>query len=37
LKGIEIDERRIVSSTGALSLDKVPSSLLIVRRRGDRA
>src|SRR5205823_2560693 len=30
LKGIEIDERRIVSSTGALSLDKVPSSLLIV-------
>jgi dihydrolipoamide dehydrogenase len=30
LKGIEIDEQRIVSSTGALSLDKVPSSLLIV-------
>jgi dihydrolipoamide dehydrogenase len=30
LKGIEIDETRIVSSTGALSLDKVPSSLLIV-------
>ena len=30
LKGIEIDERRIVSSTGALSLDKVPASLLIV-------
>jgi len=30
LKGIEIDEKRIVSSTGALSLDKVPSSLLIV-------
>jgi dihydrolipoamide dehydrogenase len=30
LKGIEIDERRIVSSTGALSLDKVPSRLLIV-------
>src|SRR5713226_4552797 len=29
LKGIEIDEKRIVSSTGALSLDKVPSSLLI--------
>src|SRR6476659_7547620 len=27
LKGIEIDEKRIVSSTGALSLDKVPSSL----------
>jgi dihydrolipoamide dehydrogenase len=30
LMGIEIDEKRIVSSTGALSLDKVPSSLLIV-------
>src|SRR6187549_1322432 len=30
LKGIEIDEKRIVSSTGALSLDKVPSHLLIV-------
>ncbi|KTR94129.1 dihydrolipoamide dehydrogenase, partial [Methylobacterium radiotolerans] len=30
LKGIEIDEQRIVSSTGALSLDKVPGSLLIV-------
>jgi dihydrolipoamide dehydrogenase len=30
LKGIEIDEKRIVSSTGALALDKVPSSLLIV-------
>ncbi|UFZ01916.1 dihydrolipoyl dehydrogenase [Bradyrhizobium ontarionense] len=30
LKGIEIDETRIVSSTGALSLDKVPSSLLVV-------
>lgn len=30
LKGIEIDEKRIVSSTGALSLDRVPSSLLIV-------
>src|SRR5438128_4045546 len=30
LKGIEIDEKRIVSSTGALSLEKVPSSLLIV-------
>jgi dihydrolipoamide dehydrogenase len=26
LKGIEIDEKRIVSSTGALSLDKVPES-----------
>jgi dihydrolipoamide dehydrogenase len=30
LKGIEIDEKRVVSSTGALSLDKVPGKLLIV-------
>jgi dihydrolipoyl dehydrogenase len=30
LKGIEIDEKRIVSSTGALSLDRVPEKLLIV-------
>jgi dihydrolipoamide dehydrogenase len=30
LKGIEIDEKRIVSSTGALSLDNVPDKLLIV-------
>jgi dihydrolipoamide dehydrogenase len=30
LRGIEIDEKRIVSSTGALSLDKVPERLLIV-------
>jgi dihydrolipoyl dehydrogenase len=30
LKGIEIDEKRIVSSTGALSLDKVPEKLLII-------
>ena len=30
LKGIEIDEKRIVSSTGALSLDEVPGKLLIV-------
>jgi dihydrolipoamide dehydrogenase len=30
LKGIEIDEKRIVSSTGALELDKVPGKLLIV-------
>ena len=30
LKGIEIDERRIVSSTGALSLEKVPGHLLVV-------
>ncbi len=30
LKGIEIDEKRIVSSTGALSLDRVPGRLLII-------
>jgi dihydrolipoamide dehydrogenase len=30
LKGIDIDEKRIVSSTGALSLDKVPGHLLVV-------
>ena len=30
LKGIEIDESAAVSSTGALSLDKVPSNLLII-------
>jgi dihydrolipoamide dehydrogenase len=30
LKGIEIDEKRIVSSTGALSLEKVPGKLLVV-------
>jgi dihydrolipoamide dehydrogenase len=30
LKGIEIDEKRIVSSTGALTLDKVPAKLLVV-------
>jgi len=30
LKGITIDEKRIVSSTGALSLAKVPERLLIV-------
>ena len=30
LKGIEIDEQRIVSSTGALALDKVPAKLLVV-------
>ncbi|MGE5156711.1 MAG: dihydrolipoyl dehydrogenase [Gemmatimonas sp.] len=30
LKGIEIDEKRIVSSTGALSLPKVPEKMLIV-------
>jgi dihydrolipoamide dehydrogenase len=30
LPGIDIDERRIVSSTGALTLDKVPEKLLVV-------
>jgi dihydrolipoamide dehydrogenase len=30
LKGVEIDEKRIVSSTGALSLDRVPGKLLII-------
>src|SRR3981081_3267610 len=30
LKGITIDEKRIVSSTGALVLDKVPKRLLVV-------
>jgi dihydrolipoamide dehydrogenase len=30
LRGVEIDEQRIVSSTGALVLDKVPQRLLIV-------
>jgi dihydrolipoamide dehydrogenase len=30
LKGIDIDEKRIVSSTGALSLPKVPQRLLVV-------
>jgi len=30
LKGIEIDEKRIVSSTGALALDAVPKKLLVV-------
>ncbi|MCK1637208.1 dihydrolipoyl dehydrogenase [Bradyrhizobium sp. 157] len=30
LKGIEIDEKRVVSSTGALSLDRVPERLLII-------
>jgi dihydrolipoamide dehydrogenase len=30
LKGITIDEKRIVSSTGALVLDKVPQRLLVV-------
>jgi dihydrolipoamide dehydrogenase len=30
LRGIEIDEKRIGSSTGALALDKVPGHLLVV-------
>ncbi|MBL26788.1 MAG: dihydrolipoyl dehydrogenase [Rhodospirillaceae bacterium] len=30
LPGIKVDEKRIVSSTGALSLDKVPEKLIIV-------
>src|ERR1043165_4384791 len=30
LKGIDIDEKRIVSSTGALALEKVPDRLLVV-------
>ncbi|OYY09127.1 MAG: dihydrolipoyl dehydrogenase [Rhizobiales bacterium 35-68-8] len=30
LRGIEIDEKRVVSSTGALSLAKVPGHLLVI-------
>jgi dihydrolipoamide dehydrogenase len=30
LKGIEIDEKRIVSSTGAIALDKVPEKMIVV-------
>jgi dihydrolipoamide dehydrogenase len=30
LRGVEIDEKRIVSSTGALDLQKVPEKLLVV-------
>ena len=30
LRGIDIDEKRIVSSTGALVLDKVPARMLVV-------
>jgi dihydrolipoamide dehydrogenase len=30
LRGIDIDEKRVVSSTGALVLDKVPARLLVV-------
>ena len=30
LRGVAIDEKRIVSSTGALSLDKVPAKMLVI-------
>jgi dihydrolipoamide dehydrogenase len=30
LRGITVDEKRVVSSTGALALDKVPGQLLVV-------
>ena len=30
LKGIEIDEKRVVSSTGALTLEKVPEKLVVI-------
>ena len=30
LKGVEIDEKRIISSTGALELDKVPEKMLVI-------
>src|SRR3569623_3321894 len=30
LKGVEIDEKRIVSSTGALKLEKVPANMLVI-------
>jgi dihydrolipoamide dehydrogenase len=30
LKGIDIDEKRIVSSTGAIALEKVPEKLLVI-------
>jgi dihydrolipoamide dehydrogenase len=30
LKGIDIDEKRVVSSTGALVLDRVPEQLLVI-------
>ncbi len=30
LPGLEIDEKQIISSTGALSLDKVPQNLLVI-------
>ena len=30
LPGIEIDEKKVVSSTGALSLEKVPNHLVVI-------
>jgi dihydrolipoamide dehydrogenase len=30
LKGIEIDEKRVVSSTGAIALEKVPEKLIVI-------
>ena len=30
LKGVEIDEKRIISSTGALELDKLPEKMLVI-------
>lgn len=30
LKGVEVDEKRIVTSTGALELDKVPQHLVVI-------
>src|SRR3990170_3878696 len=30
LKGVEVDERRIVTSTGALTLSQVPKRLIVV-------
>jgi len=36
LKGVEVDEKRIVTSTGALELDKVPGHLVVIGQ-GDRA
>lgn len=30
LPGVEIDEKQIISSTGALSLEKIPSSMIVI-------
>jgi dihydrolipoamide dehydrogenase len=30
LSGVEIDEKQIISSTGALSMDKIPSSMIVI-------